>query len=78
MMNLTHKPSPKPYLETAKRLGINLKECLVFEDSENGVKSAKSADMFCIGVNIGNYNTQNLKDADKVIFSFKELFIIRV
>ena len=39
------KPAPDLYLEAAKRLGLAPAECLVIEDSLNGVKAAKAAGM---------------------------------
>ncbi len=44
------KPHPAVYLTTAKKLNLDPKECLVFEDSPNGVLSAKAANMKCIAV----------------------------
>lgn len=39
------KPAPDLYLEAAKRLGLPPADCLVIEDSLNGVKSAIAAGM---------------------------------
>lgn len=39
------KPAPDLYLEAAKRLEFDPANCLVIEDSMNGVKSAKAAGM---------------------------------
>ncbi len=39
------KPAPDLYLEAAKRLGLDPAECLVIEDSFNGVKAAIAAGM---------------------------------
>ena len=44
------KPHPGVYLTTAKKLGVLPEDCLVFEDSPNGVKAAKAAGMKCIAV----------------------------
>jgi len=44
------KPSAAVFNETAKRLGINPSEQLVFEDSPNGVIAASSAGSFVIAV----------------------------
>lgn len=44
------KPAPDIFLETAKRLGIAPRNCLVLEDSKYGVEAAKSADMYCLSV----------------------------
>jgi HAD superfamily hydrolase (TIGR01509 family) len=37
------KPAPDIYVEAAKRLGVNPRDCLVFEDALSGVKSGKAA-----------------------------------
>lgn len=37
------KPHPQPYLKTAEKLGLDPADCLVVEDSLNGVKSAIGA-----------------------------------
>lgn len=44
------KPHPGVYITTAQKLGVSPSECLAFEDSKNGVLSAKSAKMKCVAV----------------------------
>ena len=44
------KPDPEIYLKSAKKLGISPDECIVFEDSENGVKAAHAAGMDVVQV----------------------------
>ena len=44
------KPHPGLFLSTAARLGAPAAECLVLEDSLNGVLAAKSARMACVAV----------------------------
>lgn len=45
------KPSPDPYLLGAQRLKLRASECVVFEDADAGVWSAKSAGAgFIVGV----------------------------
>jgi len=39
------KPSPDPFLETALRLGVSPKTCLVFEDTATGIAAANAAGM---------------------------------
>lgn len=40
---LPGKPEPDLYLKAAKRLGVDIHSCIVFEDSVSGVESAKRA-----------------------------------
>lgn len=44
------KPSPDCYLKAAARLGAQTGECLVFEDSFNGLKSGRAAGMAIVGL----------------------------
>ena len=39
------KPDAEPFLIAAQRLGVKPEECLVFEDTEMGIQSAKAAGM---------------------------------
>ena len=44
------KPHPQIFISTAKMLGVQPNECLVFEDSLNGVISALAANMKCFAI----------------------------
>ena len=44
------KPDPESYLLAAEKLGVSPEECLVLEDSVNGVKSALAAGMNVIAI----------------------------
>ena len=44
------KPDPDCYLKAAKRLGAQSDECIVFEDSFNGLRAGKSAGMMVVGL----------------------------
>ncbi|MBI5401605.1 HAD family phosphatase [Candidatus Wolfebacteria bacterium] len=44
------KPAPDVFFETARRMGIDPKEQLVFEDSPNGIKAAVAAGSTAIGM----------------------------
>lgn len=44
------KPSPDCYLRGAVRLGAKPEECVVFEDSFNGLRSGRSAGMKVVGL----------------------------
>jgi HAD superfamily hydrolase (TIGR01509 family) len=41
------KPDPDPYLRAVERLGVDPDRCLVIEDSERGLRSAKAAGLRC-------------------------------
>jgi HAD superfamily hydrolase (TIGR01509 family) len=45
-----NKPHPDVYLGTARKLGIEPRFCLAFEDSGNGLKSAHAADMLTVAI----------------------------
>ena len=44
------KPNPEPYLLGIENSGYDSSECVVIEDSERGVCSAKKANLFCIAI----------------------------
>ncbi|MCR4603729.1 MAG: HAD family phosphatase [Prevotella sp.] len=44
------KPSPDCYLRAARRFGLSNADCVVFEDSINGLRSGLAADMMVVGL----------------------------
>ncbi|MES2378286.1 MAG: HAD family phosphatase [Bacteroidota bacterium] len=46
------KPFPDPFLAAAEKLGIDPKDCLVFEDGDPGVQSAIAAGMDAIRIDL--------------------------
>ena len=66
------KPSPAIYLFTAARLGVRPNRCIAIEDSQNGVLSAKNAEMYCVGFRNGFNEEQDLSRADMIIHHFAE------
>ena len=69
------KPAPDIYVETAKKLGISPEECIVIEDSKNGVLAAKKAGMKCIGFKNINSGDQDLSEADCIVSSILDVNI---
>ncbi len=69
------KPAPDIFFETAARLNVIPSECVVIEDSTNGVKSAKSAGMYCLGYHNPHSGRQDISAADKIINSFTKINI---
>ena len=70
-------PKSKPHpaiFEHAASLSIAPKEnCIVIEDSTNGIKAAKAAGILCIGYNSIHSEAQYLSQADVIINHFNEL-----
>ncbi|WP_461630468.1 hexitol phosphatase HxpB [Labilibaculum euxinus] len=70
------KPHPQVFITTAELLGIHPSECLVFEDSLNGVISALAAGMKCIAVPEKDaYNLDKFIIANKVLGSLNDFEI---
>jgi len=68
------KPDPAAYLLTAKKLDVDSRNCVVFEDSQVGVLAAKGAGAYCVAIrNPRAQNEQDLSAADVVLGSFEEL-----
>lgn len=67
------KPSPEIFILTAKRLDCLPLECIVLEDSKNGVLAAKSAQMRCIGYQNPNSGDQDLSLADFIVKDIKKI-----
>jgi HAD superfamily hydrolase (TIGR01509 family) len=47
---LRGKPFPDPYLQAAKALGVRPEDCVAFEDSNTGLRSAEAAGTKAIGI----------------------------
>ena len=45
-----HKPAPDTFLKCAEELGVEPKDCLVFEDADLGFRAARNAGMHLIDV----------------------------
>lgn len=67
------KPEPDIFLEVSKLLKVNAENCLVIEDSRNGVKAAKNAGMKCVGFINKDSGIQDLSQADLVVDSLENV-----
>jgi HAD superfamily hydrolase (TIGR01509 family) len=69
------KPAPDVYLEAASRLGVDPFACAAFEDSHNGILSAKAAGMRVVAIPNPRYppDEQSLAEADAVVPSIDGL-----
>ena len=67
------KPAPDIYLHTASLLNVKPEECLVIEDSSNGIKAAKAAGMTCVAYTGTSNGETDTSMADAEIGHFSEL-----
>ena len=67
------KPHPAIFEHAVKLSGDLASECIVIEDSTNGVKAAKAAGIYCIGYNSEHSKFQDLSLADEIISHFSEI-----
>ncbi|MGI4872734.1 MAG: HAD family hydrolase [Janthinobacterium lividum] len=67
------KPNPEIFQHAAALSGTPVAECIVIEDSANGVAAAKAAGIYCIGYASPHSAGQDLHLADRVIQDFREL-----
>jgi len=67
------KPRPTLYLEALDLLGVSPDEAVVFEDSPNGIRAAKAAGMFVVGIPNTVTRELGLEEADLVVESLADL-----
>jgi HAD superfamily hydrolase (TIGR01509 family) len=66
------KPDPEIYLKAAALLNVEPSDCLAFEDSKNGVKSAKSAGMRVVAL-LTSYGRGSFPDAAYEMSDFEQI-----
>ncbi|MBO3098238.1 HAD family hydrolase [Gelidibacter pelagius] len=66
------KPHPEIFENAAKAAGFDRDQCMVIEDSTNGIKAAKDAGIFCVGYDSLDSN-QDFSLADLVVNDFKDI-----
>jgi HAD superfamily hydrolase (TIGR01509 family) len=72
--DVTHsKPHPEPYLVGAAKVGVAPEECLVFEDSFQGLESGRSAGCRVVGIATTNPAEAIEPHADLIAPSLKSL-----
>jgi len=67
------KPNPDIFLEAVRLSKSNKENCVVIEDSTNGIKAANAAGIYCVGYRSVNSKQQDYSLANLVIDSFEEL-----
>lgn len=64
------KPEPDIFLAAAEKLGVLPEECIVIEDSVNGMKAAKNANMICVMYENKSLGKQDGTYADYILQGF--------
>ncbi|TWP27736.1 HAD family hydrolase [Apibacter muscae] len=72
------KPNPAIFLEAVRLSGNSKQNCIIIEDSTNGIKAANASDVFCIGYKNVASGDQDLSTADLVIDDFNTLTIDKI
>jgi len=72
------KPHPEIFEKAAQTAKQNKSNCLVIEDSTNGIKAANAAGIFCVGYDSLNSKNQDYTLADLKINDFKDIHYEKV
>jgi HAD superfamily hydrolase (TIGR01509 family) len=67
------KPAPDVFLEAARRLAVKPAQCVVVEDSRNGLLAAKAAGMACAAIPCATTRHHDFREADWRLQSLTEL-----
>lgn len=67
------KPHPEIFIKAAEAAGFKASECIVIEDSTNGIIAAKGADIFCVGYDSVHSKNQDYSLADLKIEDFSAI-----
>lgn len=71
-VNNAYKPNPAIYLHAARQLNVDPKDCIAIEDSPSGIKAARDAGMFCIGINTSK-QPERLSESHQIINHYDEI-----
>ena len=72
------KPNPAIFLEAVRLSNSKKENCIVIEDSTNGIKAAHAAGIFCVGYRSINSKKQDYSLANVVIDNFEELDFVTI
>lgn len=67
------KPHPEIFIRAAELADEHTDNCMVIEDSTNGIEAAKAANIYCVGFKSPHSANQDYSKADRVITSFDEI-----
>ena len=72
------KPNPAIFVKAASYSKAPIQECVIIEDSTNGIKAAKAAGIFCIAYKSEEVDNQDQSLADIIIYDYKDLDFERI
>jgi HAD superfamily hydrolase (TIGR01509 family) len=72
------KPHPAIFLEAQRLSGHSKKNCIVIEDSTNGIIASNKAGIFCVGYQSKNSKNQDYTLANLVIKDFSEINLDKI
>ena len=72
------KPHPEIFINAVEATGFKNTECIVIEDSTNGIEAAKAANVFCVGYDSFHSKNQDYTKADLVIKTFEEVIYHKI
>lgn len=71
------KPHPEIFIKAAESTGFDRSECMVIEDSTNGIKAAHAAGVFCTAFKSPHSSGQDYSLANAVISSFDDINYVK-
>lgn len=72
------KPHPEIFIRAAELAEEHRDNCMVIEDSTNGIVAAKAANIYCVGFRSPHSVNQDYSKADRVITSFGEILFSKL
>ena len=66
------KPDPESYNLAVEKFGFQKSECLVFEDTLNGLRAAKGAELKCFAIQGNTEDHAKLAAADQIFTDFQQ------
>jgi HAD superfamily hydrolase (TIGR01509 family) len=67
------KPHPEIFIKAANISGFKKEECIVIEDSTNGIEAASGAGIYCIGFDSFHSKNQDYSKADLVVDDLSQI-----
>lgn len=68
------KPHPEIFIKAAEHTGFSKPECIVIEDSTNGIKASHAAKIYCVAFKSPHSTSQDYSLANKVISDYTEIY----